>query len=106
MKDLEKKDPSEPVPELHQRRLRRSHFVSLLAVLGALAWINGCSRGAEPAVYALCSPHGTANIYTVDATDANAQCLVVKGERFLYTSAYGEYLERTRLLEEPTRALP
>ena len=102
MKDLEKKDLAEPVPELHQRRLGRSHFVSLLAVLGTLAWMNGCFRGAEPAVYALCSPHGTANIYTVDANDTRAQCLVVKGERFLYTSAYGEYLERTRLLEKQT----
>ena len=106
MKGLETKDLSEPVPELYQRRFGRSRFVFLLATLGVLAWINGYFREApDPTVYALCSPRGTANVYTVDANDTRAQCLVVKGERFLYTGTYGEYPERTRLLEKPTQAL-
>ena len=90
MKGLEEKGYPKPVPRLHQGRLGRYRSVSLLAALGALAWINGYFRGTEPTAYALCSPHGTANIYTVDANDTNTQCLVVKGERFLYTSTYRE----------------
>ena len=92
MKGLEKKTLPEPALGLHQRRLGRSHLVSLLAGLGALVWVSGYFRGTEHATYALCSPHGTANVYTVDANDTKAQCLVVKGERFLHTNAYGEYV--------------
>lgn len=32
--------------------------------------------------YALCSPTGTARIYTVDADNSVAECAYVKGERF------------------------
>ena len=78
--------------------------MSLLAGLGALAWISGCFRGTEPTSYALCSPHGTANVYTVDASDMKAQCLVVKGERFLHTSAYGEYVKDPTLFDRLTQA--
>ena len=104
MKGLEKKAPLELAPGPHQRRLGRSHLVSLLAGLGALVWVSGYFRGTEHASYALCSPHGTANIYTVDANNAKAQCLVVKGERFLHTNAYGEYVKRPVFLEKLTRA--
>ena len=93
MKGLEQKSPPEPAPDPRQGRLGRPHIISLLAGLGALALINRSFRGAEPIVYALCSPHGTANIYTVDANNAKAQCLVVDGDRFLHTSTYGENIE-------------
>ena len=95
MKGPEEKSFPEPVPHSHQRRLGRSRFISLLVGLGVLGLINGYFRGTEPTVYALCSPHGTSNIYTVDANDTRAQCLVVKGERFLHISAYGENVVRT-----------
>ena len=101
MKSLEKKTFPEPLPNSGQRRLPR--FISLLAGLGVLALINGYFRKTEPTVYALCSPHGTAHIYTVDANDAKAQCLAVKGERFLHTGAYGKNIESPRLLEKLTR---
>ena len=103
MKGLDTK----PAPDSRQRRLGCSHFVSLLAGLAVLGWINGCGfRGTEPiqATLALCSPYGTANIYTVDANNTKAQCLVVKGERFLRTSAYGESVETPRRSRKPTRA--
>ena len=101
MEGLKNKGPLEPTPGSHRRRLGRTHFVSLLAALGALAWINGYFRGTEPtASYALCSPHGTENTYTVDANDTKAQCLVVKGERFVHTSAYGEYVKTPKILRE------
>ena len=104
MKGLEKKALPEPTPGPHRGRLGRSHLVSLLAGLGALVWLSGYFRGTEHTTYALCSPHGTANIYTVDANDTKAQCLVVKGERFLHTSAYGKYVKSPRFLEKLTRA--
>jgi len=104
MKGLEKKALPEPAPGPRQRRLRHTHFVPLLAGLGALVWVSGYFRGTEHASYALCSPHGTANIYTVDANDTKAQCLVVKGERFLHTNAYGEYVKSPRVSAKPTRA--
>lgn len=102
MKAPKEKGSPEPVPKSQRSRLGRSRFVPFLAGLGALAWFNGYLPGAEPAVHALCSPHGTTNIYTVDLNNTRAQCLVVKGERFLYAGAYSEYLERTRLFEKPT----
>ena len=84
-----------PVSNSPQKRLGRLHFVSLLAGLGVLILMNGYFRGTDPAVYyALCSPHGMANIYTVDTNDRKVQCLVVKNERFLHTSAFGEHVER------------
>jgi len=92
MNDLGEKSPLEPLPTPHKRRLGRFHAISLLVGLGALAWINGLFRGGAEltTTYALCSPHGTTNIHTVDANDTKAQCLVVRDERFLYTCAYGE----------------
>ena len=104
MKDLKEKDLECPEPSSHQRRSWHTRPISVLAVVGALALLNGCFRGTEPALYALCSPHGTANIYTVDANDTKAQCLVVKGERFLHTNAYGEYVKTPRFSEGLTRA--
>ena len=106
MRGLEKKGLPEPTLGSQRRRLGRSHFVSLLAALSVLAWINGCFRGTEPTSYALCSPHGTENIYTVDANDTKAQCLVVKGERFLRTTAYGEYVKSTQVLREADPSSP
>ena len=104
MRGLEEKGLPNPVPNSPRRRFWRSRFISLLAGLGVLASINGYFRGTEPTAYALCSPHGTANIYTVDANDTKVQCLVVKGERFLHTSAYGENVESARLFEKLTPA--
>ena len=104
MKGLENKALLGPTPGPRQRRLRRTHFASLLAGLGVLVWVSGYFRGTEHAGYALCSPHGTANIYTVDANDTKAQCLVVKGERFLHTNAYGEYVKTPKFSEGLTRA--
>ncbi|KAF9653004.1 hypothetical protein BDM02DRAFT_3088406 [Thelephora ganbajun] len=95
MKGPEEKTLPEPVSYSPQRCLGRSRLVSLLAGLGAFALINGYFRGTEPTVYyALCSPHGTANIYTVDPDNTKVQCLVVKDERFLHTSAYAELQEK------------
>ena len=105
MKGLEECVLPARMPNPHQGRLWRSHFIPLLAGLGALVWINGYFRGTEPAVHALCSPHGAANIYTVDANNAKAQCLVVKGERFLRTGAYGEYVRSPRPFGSLTRCL-
>lgn len=105
MKALGVKGLPEPVPNSHQGRIGRSWVIPLLASLATLVWINGYLRGTEPTTYALCSPHGTTSIYTVDANDTKAQCLVVRGERFLYTSAYGEYVENLSHFENLTRAL-
>ena len=58
---------------------------------GALVWINGYFRGQKLAVHAFCLPRGAAHIYTVDANDAKAGCLIVKGERFLRVGACAEY---------------
>ena len=105
MRGPEEKGFPHPVSNSHQRRSGRSRFISLLAGLGALAVINGYFRGTEPTVYALCSPHGTANIYTVDANDTKVQCLIVKGEQFLHTSAYGKNPENPKLFGKFTLAL-
>ena len=90
MKGLKEKDLPGPVPSSPQRRSWYTRPVPVLAVVGALALLNRCFRGTEPAAYALCSPHGTANIYTVDANDTKVQCLVARDERFLHTGTYGE----------------
>jgi len=95
-----------PVPNSHQRLPGNSRFISLLAGLGVLALINGCFRGTEPAVYALCSPHGTANIYTVDANDTKVQCLVVKHERFLHTGTYGANRQEPHTLQTTNLSFP
>jgi hypothetical protein len=105
MKGLGVKGPPAHVPNSHRRRIGRSYVISLLASLAALVWISGYLRGTEPTAYALCSPYGTTNIYTVDANDTKAQCLVVRGERFLYTSAYSAYVENHSHFEKLTRPL-
>lgn len=81
------------MPSSHQRRSGHTRLISVFAVVGALALLNGSFRGTEPAAYALCSPHGTTGIYTVDANDAKVQCLVVRDERFVYAGTYGENAE-------------
>lgn len=104
MKHPEEKGLQVPVPNSHQRRSGHFRLISLLAGLGALAVINVYFRGTEPTVYALCSPHGAANIYTVDANDTKVQCLIVEGERFLHTSTHGENVESPKLFENLTLA--
>ena len=88
------------LPISHQRRSGHTRPISILAIVGALALLNRCFRSAEPAAYALCSPRGTTNVYTVDANDTKVQCLVVRDERFVHTGTYGENPENPEPLEK------
>jgi hypothetical protein len=71
----------------------------LLLCLGSLAvvywlWTAGLLDASRYTTqsYALCSPKGAKRIYTVDDDNSLAECLLVKGERFVETGSLGVYI--------------
>lgn len=79
------------------RPLARNVAVVLLAcgylafrIFSALKQSSGFFVDSE--TYALCSPKGTARIYTVDVNNSVVECVRVKAERFAETGSLGKDL--------------
>lgn len=71
--------------------LGRSIFVAALSIGAFFILGRFYDYGPKSDAYALCSPDGTANIYTVDTINSRVQCIVVHNAVIKHTGSLGKF---------------